>query len=98
MLSRNLTQAQQDLILAKKLIEDKRYWCQGKARSGDRRCASAAVADVCGGETSKRFYEAMRVLSGGRISERYGVAWVVHFNDSNDHAAVMGVFDKAIEQ
>lgn len=91
-----LSQLAQDLIAAKKLIEDERNWCQGRARDGNKKCSAAAVVDSVNGVNAPiRRNDALREIAQQGCGFRDSLR-VAEFNDANDHATVMAAWDRAI--
>lgn len=101
MLKRSLTQAQEDLIVARRMIADKSHWCQFYPERNGRHCAIGALQNVLASyplqEQQDRFKSAIMLLSGVTESETAAMAKVMLINDDyQGHENIMSMFDKAI--
>lgn len=101
MLKRTLTQAQEDLIIARRMIADKANWCQFYSERDGRHCAIGALNAILASypvdERQARFKSAIMLLAGTE-TESSSVAKVMLSNDetAHGHEIIMGMFDKAI--
>lgn len=82
-----------NLLRARELIADEKNWCQGYGSVGKRRCAVVAVYAM---QTDPNSCQDAWWILNASATRLFGKT-TINVNDTLGHAAVMRVYDEAIE-